>query len=149
MPETLVVAVDGSSGSDSAFHYACEHSKHDDTILILNGWANNPDYTPLLEITTERAKRERESSKQILDKYAKLCSEKRKRGCAISSIEYHGGTTVLSETICGIAKKEKASTIVVGSYGHSLGKRLFLGSVSSSLATQCDRNVIIVKNPLI
>lgn len=79
-----------------------------------------------------------EALKKMLVKYENLCDERKIARRAI----LHSGTP--GEAICGMAKENNVSLIVLGTRGLNKLRRTFLGSVSDYVIHHSHRPVMVV-----
>ena len=144
--ERILVAIDGTPSANRALDHAAELAKRlDAELLIVNvtsvaGFSEKKDYDNLagMEHTTVGDLRTA-FSQQILAPAAD-----RARSLGVTSLRVispQGGT---AETVSEIARRERVSSIIVGSRGRGWIAGTFRGSVSRELAHSAPPEVIIV-----
>jgi len=143
-PNVVVVAVDGSEGSELAFQFALKNSQPQDTLRIFCGNFAQLKMEDEISKDVERDK-ENERTKQLFKRLGEECKAQNRK-CVFDTVSFIGGTSALSDGICGYALALEADRLVVGARGLSAWKRALLGSVSSNLALSCPVSVTIVKN---
>lgn len=142
----ILVPVDGSEHSQKALEHACAISTINGGEIILLHIANivtaisNFDQTPITGgyVSEQLAKDMEETGRAILEEASKNIPE----GIKFNTVFEVGspGPSVIS-----IAKKYDADLIVMGSRGLGLLKGIFMGSVSSYVASHETCPVLIVK----
>ena len=132
MPDTFVVAVDGSPGSDRALQKAMDMGKGRDVILALTHvieWSAFSFHTP--EELAERHKRREEelerANNAILGPSEKIAKDS---GFNCETIVLHGHP---AETLVKVASDKGADNIFIGRKGQSKMGSLLFGSVAGSL----------------
>lgn len=147
----IVVGVDGSRGSHSAFEFALEEARlRNASLKVVNGWliplpvaVPGPivvgvpvEYGPPLEEQLEQA---RASAERVIDEAIDRFPTE---GVEVERCPVEGqATRALIESAAG------ADMIVVGSRGRGGFKGLVLGSVSQQLAHHAPCPVVIVRSP--
>jgi len=148
--KVVVVAVNGDSGSDFAFHYAINQaaSTSADRIHIINGRrdhsAINYAATGIPEHSPSDKAHKKQTTEAVLTKYAMQCHQN-KKNCTFESVDFLGGTNALATRLCDRAQEQKASELVIGSTGKNAFTRMLIGSVGQSAAESCPCNVTVVR----
>lgn len=143
MPQKIIVGYDGSDAGQSALGFAVGLAKLQGAELVL---AHVLEWSPYSFLTPQEIEERHKRRKQELERaetaiLAPVVQSLKGEGIAVSTALRYGH---IAETLCKIAKDEKASQIVVGRTGESgLSARLF-GSVAGSLAQAAPVPVTIV-----
>ncbi|MFC1657083.1 universal stress protein [Candidatus Moduliflexota bacterium] len=134
----IILATDGSEHSEKALVEAVSLAKACGTMLsAVTVVETNPEYAALAPKAIEKAEAE---AKEFLDA-VKECAAK--EDVQVQTVVLHGQdvATVLVEH----AKKADADMIVMGRHGKKKGlKKLFMGSVTSSLISHAPCKVLVV-----
>lgn len=143
MPQKIIVGYDGSAAGQSALKFAVSLVKLQGAELVL---AHVLEWSPYSFLTPEEIEERHKRRKDELERaetavLAPVVQSLKGEGITVSTALRYGH---IAETLCKIAKDEKASQIVVGRTGDSgLSARLF-GSVAGSLAQAAPVPVTIV-----
>ncbi len=143
MNNLVLVAVDGSEGSQRALDYAIARSENSGAKLLLSHvieWSPYSFHTNE-ELAARHGRREEElgrASEQILQPMASQCEAK---GVAVETRIAHGNTV---EIINELAEKRQVAHIVMGRRGNSGVKSMLFGSVAANLVQSCPVPVTIV-----
>lgn len=143
MPQKIIVGYDGSAAGRSALDFAVGLAKSQGVELVL---AHVLEWSPYSFLTPEEIEERHKRRKSELERaetavLAPVVQSLKGEGIVVSMALRYGH---IAETLCKIAKDEKASQIVVGRTGESgLSTRLF-GSVAGSLAQAAPVPVTIV-----
>lgn len=144
----ILCATDGSEGALKAAHMAAEIAKKFDSSVVLLAVGQIPvltlfNYYPSMmepEILPEQIeKRIAEHGQTALQEARKIFEE------AGVPCETRFELGHPADTICEVAGEGKFDLIVMGSRGLSGFKGLLMGSVSTKVAHQCTRPILIVK----
>lgn len=143
MPNTFLVAVDGSEGSLRAAQFATERalaSKAKLVVAYVIEWSPYSFHTP--DELAERHKRREEeiarAQSSVLDPVAKSVKEK---GLTVETVVHHGNPT---ETLIELASEKNAAQIFIGRKGESRMAALLFGSVAGSLVQTSPIPVTVV-----
>jgi len=143
MPNTFLVAVDGSEGSLRAAQFATERalaSKASLVVAYVIEWSPYSFHTP--DELAERHKRREEeiarAQSSVLDPVAKSVKEK---GLSVETVVHHGNP---AETLIELASEKKAAQIFIGRKGESRMAALLFGSVAGSLVQTSPIPVTVV-----
>lgn len=132
--EHIVVGVDGSSNGRAAIRWAIAHAGRGDTITLVHAWQNSPAMVDAHLIAADddsgaRALLEHERARAI-----SLCCD---REITIDALPVHSDPR---DCLIGL----DCDLLVVGARGHAGVTGLLLGSVSTHLARNTRRPLVIV-----
>ena len=144
----ILLPVDGSEHSERAFNWYLNHlHKKSDHLGIVN--VLEPSLVPTSYLVMgpmvqpeewqEKITDDVNNSKEVVDKFKARC-EKEGIPCSVHVEASEYGT---GQMICDLAKKERASGIVMGSRGLNLVSRALVGSVSSYVLNHSNVPVVI------
>jgi nucleotide-binding universal stress UspA family protein len=143
MSQKIVLGFDGSDASKRALDFTVTRAQSQgDSILIAHvlEWSPYSFLTPS-EVEERHRRRTEElqrAERAILTPVVKRVED---AGIPVSTVLRYGH---IAETLCRIARDEKAAMIVIGRMGHSgFASRLF-GSVAATLAQVAPVPVVIV-----
>ncbi|MBV2358935.1 universal stress protein [Thalassococcus sp. CAU 1522] len=143
MTRKIVVGYDDSAGGKSALDFAVKQLKAQGGSLVLAHvleWSPYSFLTPE-EIEERHARRKEELSRAETAVLGPVVAQLAKEGITVETTLKYGH---IAETLCRIAKDEKADQIIIGRTGESgFSSRLF-GSVAGSLAQVAPVPVTIV-----
>ncbi len=143
MSNTVLVAVDGSSGSSRALAYASERAKLNGAKLVVAfviEWSPFTFNTP--EENAERRKRREEELERANAQVVKpACAALEAEDIAHEAVVRHGQP---AETLNKLAADHGASQIVIGRRGQSSLKSLIFGSVVGNLVQTANVPVVVV-----
>jgi nucleotide-binding universal stress UspA family protein len=132
----VVVAYDGSEGSEKALNKAVTLLKDNDQLIVVYVL---PTETPLVEFIDVDPNISKEKAQGIVDK---AIEELRSRGIEAIGIVREGK---VADEIIKIGGELKCDIIVVGSMGLSKVGTFALGRVADSVARYANRPVLIVR----
>lgn len=133
MPDTIVVAVDGSESGQRALDFAHARAKQQGSSLMVVHVLEWSPYTFLTpeEIAERHARRTEELARADAAIIQPLLTKFKGKGVEIKTAVKYGHVT---EIICDIAKEIGASEIVTGRTGNSGVLTRVFGSVAGTLA---------------
>ncbi|HKI37650.1 MAG TPA: universal stress protein [Gemmataceae bacterium] len=139
MFKNILVAIDGSPGSEKALTAAVDLAAHYRADLTALSVAEVPEVVAMVDEVDEL----RESAEAHFRKIGEAAVEyARSRGVALRSVVLRGHA---ADAIVRYAAKESVDLVVVGQHGHSRIARFFLGSTSDRVSEHCACTVLIVK----
>ncbi|WP_127112868.1 universal stress protein [Shimia sediminis] len=143
MSNSVLLAIDGSSGGERALQYAMERAKLGGAKLIVAyviEWSQYSFNTP--EENAERHKRREQeisrATETIVQPAANTLTE---AGVDCETVVTHGPP---AETLVRLAEKHGVAQIVIGRRGQSGLKALLFGSVAGSLIQTSPVPVVVV-----
>ena len=143
MLKKILVAVDGSEGSQKAVTFAHELATQTGAHLCLLTVVEPPTVIPIIPFEgfyygtyDPSPENLAASQKALTDLVAHL-----PKGQVSGRVEV--GSAV--ETILKIATEEAADLVVMGARGLNMGERFLLGSVSDRVVHQCPAPVVVIK----
>lgn len=143
MKKNILVAVDGSAGSQRALQAAVDQAQmtHADLLLVyVIEWSPYSFHTPE-ELAARQSRRESEikrAKESVLNPEAdKLLSS----GLHVDTVVRHGK---IAETLNGLATEKSASQIFIGRLGESHLKSMIFGSVTAALVQSASVPVTVV-----
>ncbi|BFZ19065.1 hypothetical protein BsWGS_22104 [Bradybaena similaris] len=153
MQRTVIIAVDNSGRSESAFDFYTKYAMIKDDKIVL---VHVSEYTSLVQapslltdpvVSTELIKEAEMTVKLLLDKYSDKLKKLRLSG-RVKQMAGHVG-----EAIIAASREENAGLIVLGTRGLSRVQRTFISSVSDYILRHSHVPVLIcpakqVKKPL-
>lgn len=143
MTNSVLVAVDGSDGSERALHYAMERAQLGGAKIVVCyviEWSPYTFNTP--EENAERhMRREQEIEKATSSVVTPAAELLKSNGVACETVVQHGPP---AETLINLANKYDVKQIVVGRRGQSGIKNLIFGSVAGSLIQTSPVPVVVV-----
>ncbi|KAK7379181.1 hypothetical protein VNO80_04634 [Phaseolus coccineus] len=101
-----------------------------------------PEYLFSAEVRAAIHKYSQDVADCVLEKSMKLC-----KNLQNVKVETQIGSGDPRDVICEMTKKLNADLLVLGSHGHGVIKRIFLGSVSNHCSQKVKCPVLIVKKP--
>lgn len=135
-----MVLVDGSENAEEAFKWVVENTPKEDRIVLLHGRELQP-------VLPGHAEPRKAASGVLLNKiaqnYTDLC-KKNDRHCDLVTVHY-GTVSELARNACNSAQEYRCKDITVGSRGLSTAQRLLMGSVSTSVVSQCKCPVNVIR----
>jgi len=137
----ILVAYDGTAAARHALDVAIEVAVRFQSSLTI-GFVRAPGSTPSDTVLDSLVPLE-ESSKSFGAVTEEVRGEALARG--VPSVDSHVLEGEVVDALLSWARHQRADLLVVGSRGLSRGKRLFLGSVSSSLVQQSHCPVLVVR----
>lgn len=141
----ILVAVDGSEGSDRAVDYAAQQAKNDGAdLLIVNviGGYGLPDN--MLKAFSQASNEWLQEVLASASAATLTSARERARDVGLGMIQMESRVGDIAQTIIDIAREKEAGVIVVGKRGNSRIAGLLLGSVSQKLASLAPVPVTIV-----
>jgi nucleotide-binding universal stress UspA family protein len=143
MANSVLLAVDGSPGSDRALEYAMERAKLGGAKLIVAyviEWSPYSFNTP--EENAERHMRREQEIEKATEMVVNPAAERLKEASLDhDTVVVHGPP---AETLINLATKHEVAQIVIGRRGQSGIKTLLFGSVASSLIQTSPVPVVVV-----
>ena len=138
----IVVPTDFSDISERALDYAKSFARYNDSNLLLvhTNEAVNPITQP--EVVWYDQVVDRPSSEPRGESELEACAE------ALRSVEFHAKAFScvgpVKEEILGVARREEADLIVMGTHGRTGLSRLFMGSATESLFRQATCPILVI-----
>ena len=143
MKNTFLLAVDGSSGSDSAVKFATERAKLGDADVVVAyviEWSPYTFNTP--EENAERhGRREEEIEKARKSVVEPVAAALKKAGISCETVVRHGHP---ADTLSKLAEKHDAAQIFIGRRGETGLKSMLFGSVVANLVQTSPVPVTVV-----
>ena len=143
MQKTILLAVDGSGGSDNALSYVLETVDPTSAAIILAyviEWSPYSFNTP--EENAERhQRRESEIARANESVIIPVKQQLEERGFQVTDLVRHGPP---AETLIRLAHDHHVTEIVFGRRGQSGIKSLLFGSVASNLIQTSDVPIVVV-----
>jgi nucleotide-binding universal stress UspA family protein len=139
MFEKILVAIDGSPGSEKALEVAVDLARHYKAELIAIGVAEVPEVVGMMDEVDE-LRRGAEAQFAAIGEAAVAFA--RSRGVSLRSVVVRGHA---ADAIVRSAEGERVDLLVVGPHGHSRISRFFLGSTSDRVSKHGHCSVLIVK----
>ncbi len=143
MENVVLLAVDGSDGSDRALDHAVARAKQGGAkvmVAYVIEWSPYSFNTPE-ENATRHKRREAEIERANSEIVAPALKRIEEAGLACDGIVRHGHP---AETLIAIAKECGAAQILIGRRGHSGLKSLLFGSVAGNLIQTAPVPVVVV-----
>jgi len=141
--DTVVVAVDGSSGAQEALRFAArEASLHGAALRLVCAWEVPPAALSSLMAGREFYEEFRDAATTVVDEAEAWVAEHEPTvKCEKRVVEGQAGKVVLAEA-------EGADLVVVGRRGHGGFAELLLGSISRQVVHHARCPVVIVPPPV-
>lgn len=140
--DTYLVAFDGDEDSGRLLDFAIDRAKRDNAHLIIAHvleWSAYKFLTPTeLEERHSRRKEEMQRGQDVILKPA--VDKATAAGVEVEGKMAYGGVV---ETICAMAKDEKASLVMMGRSEGGISSRVF-GSTTMGLSQTCPAPLVIV-----
>ena len=141
-----MVAVDGSTPSVNASNYAIDLANiHGAELIAIYVVSPNIPYSPLEDAQVGRFREivdmETKDGEQKIESVRKKAFEMKVR----FESDVITSTKLVAETIVEYSNEKKADLVVVGSRGMTGIKKLFLGSVATSVVSHSRCPVLVVK----
>jgi nucleotide-binding universal stress UspA family protein len=137
--EKILVAIDGSPGSEKALEAAVDLARHYEAELIAIGVAEVPEVVGMMDEVDELRRGAEARFAEIGQAAAEFA---RSRGVGLRSVVVRGHA---ADAIVRFAESEQVGLVVIGPHGHSRIARFFLGSTSDRVSGHCHCSVLIVK----
>lgn len=142
----ILVAVDGSTPSVNASNYAIDLANiHGAELIAIYVVSPNIPYSPLEDAQVGRFREivdmETKDGEQKIESVRKKAFEMKVR----FESDVITSTKLVAETIVEYSNEKKADLVVVGSRGMTGIKKLFLGSVATSVVSHSRCPVLVVK----
>jgi nucleotide-binding universal stress UspA family protein len=135
----ILVAIDGSSGSEKALAAAVDLASHYEADVIAIAVAEVPEVVGMMDEVDE-LRRGAEAHFAAISEAAVAFAKG--RGVHLRSVVVRGHA---ADAIVRYAESERVSLVVVGPHGHSRIARFFLGSTSDRVSEHCRCSVLIAK----
>ena len=143
MKNNVILAIDGSVGSDRALAYARQRAELQGASVIVAyiiEWSPFAFSTP--EENAERhARRENEVARAKASVVAPAVTYLKEAGVKVTSVVRHGSP---AETLLRVAEEYEAAQIIIGRRGQSTIKSLLFGSVAANLIQTATVPVVVV-----
>jgi nucleotide-binding universal stress UspA family protein len=138
----ILLAADGSTFTKKALGFLLANPEllgDDGKLTVLNVQTEMPPHVKGVMTAKDLAKYQQEEADYALKPVIKRLSQ--------TTIKYETDWLVgrTAESIVATAKKRKVHMILMGTHGHNVIERLFLGSVAQRVVTLSDRPVLLVK----
>lgn len=137
----IIVAVDGSEGSDKAFKKAINIANRNNATLVLTHVVDVRTYATIVEYDKVLVNRAREHGQELLDKYEQMAKEENVANLKVLMKEGIPKVVISKEVV----NEENADLIIVGARGLNAVERFLLGSVSENIVRQAECDVLIVR----
>lgn len=143
MPDKILVALDGSEGSQRAVDFAVKHASATQAEIIL---AYVIDWSPYSFNTPEEnearyARRESEIQKANDTVLMPVADKLAADGFTVSTIVRHGK---IARVLADLSKENGVSQVFIGKLGESRARTAFFGSVTVALVQESPVPVVIV-----
>merc|ERR550532_2044007 len=138
--DIVVIAVDESPFSERAFDYYVSHLHKDANTVFLVYCLEMPSI-PSRDTWDSQTKAGKEKAKAVSDKFSAKLKERGIAAKFVTECEKPG------EYICGVADKEGATMIVMGTRGMGKLRRTILGSVSNYVLNHAHCPVLVCRSP--
>lgn len=138
----ILLAADGSAFTKKALGFVLANQDllgDDGKLTVLNVQTEMPPHVKGLMTAKDLLKYQQEEADYVLKPVIKRLSQTKIR----YETEWLVGRS--AETVVTVAKKRKVKMIVMGTHGHNVIERLFLGSVAQRVVTLSDIPVLLVK----
>jgi nucleotide-binding universal stress UspA family protein len=139
MFDKILVAIDGSPGSEKALPAAVDLAEHYRAELLAIGVAEVPEVVGMVDEVDELRRGAEAHFRQIGEAAVEFA---RSRGVVLRSFVVRGHA---ADAIVRFAESEGVDLVVIGPHGHSRITRFFLGSTSDRVSEHCHCSVMIVK----
>lgn len=139
--QNIVVAVDGSKGSDIAFDKSLDIVKRNHAKMILAHVVDSRTFATAEAYDRTLTERAEEYAKELLDSYtrkARFAGVEHIARC----VDYGSPKLKIAKDI---AKKYNADLIICGATGLSTVERFLIGSVSENIARYAECDVLVVR----
>lgn len=135
----ILVALDGSPGSEKALSAAVDLATHYNAELTAVSVAEVPEVVGLVDEVDEIRRSAEAHFRQIGEAAVAFAGQ---RGVKLRSVVIRGH---IADALVRYAESEGMNLIVLGQHGHSRIARFFLGSTSDRVSEHCHCTVLIVK----
>jgi len=139
--KNILVAVDGSKASESAFNKAVKIAKRNDASLIVAHVVDSRTFATAEVYDRSLSERAEEYAKQLLSEYVENAKESGLEKIE-STIKYGSPKVAIAKEI---APEMESDLIIVGATGLNAVERFLIGSVSESVARYAKCDVLIVR----
>ncbi len=137
----ILLALDGSEGSDKAFHKAIAMAKRNDATLILTHVVDTRVISPIANYDHEYVNLAKVQGEKILEKYEKKAEDADFTNVKILLKRGLPKVVLTKEVI----PDEQIDLIVMGATGVNAVERFIIGSVTESIMHRSKCDVLIVK----
>jgi nucleotide-binding universal stress UspA family protein len=138
--QKVVVAIDGSPGSERALATAVDLAGRYGAELTAVGVAQLPESAELIAELEELRAQTEGHFRRIGEAAVEFAKS---RGVRLRAVVLRGH---VEETILRFVDSEGADLLVIGNHGHSRARRFFLGSTTDRVSEHCHCTVMIVKD---
>ncbi|MFC3525472.1 universal stress protein [Marinococcus halophilus] len=139
--EVIIVAVDGSDESRTAFKKSVEIAQEQQAKLIISHVIDTRTFATMERYDRTIIARAEEYGNELLENYT---AEAENAGVpdVVSSLEFGSPKTKIPREL---AKNYEADLIITGATGLNAVERVFIGSVSEAIARHAKCDVLIVR----